>query len=99
MVDQLAVTQNCQAVGNRHNFIQSVRNENNGNSLLGYELHNVTKAFGLTFSQNSCRFVKDEQLDTRFVDLACYFHKLFIPNGKSGDFYILFDFFIHLYEM
>ena len=61
-----------------------MRDEDDRDAARGDILHHFEQLRRFALGQNGGRFIKDQQLDALFVDLAGDFHKLHVADRQSG---------------
>ena len=77
-------------IRHRNDFVQTMRNEHDGNALRCDDPHRLEQPFRFALREHSRRLVKNQKLDARLVDFSGYFDKLHISDRQSLYFYILF---------
>ncbi len=68
-----------------------MRNKKNTNARSRQSLDYFQKLLCFAFSQYGGRFIKDQQLQTLFVNLPGYLHKLQIADGQTLNSYPFLD--------
>ena len=81
--NELSIPQDGHAVGNLHDLVQTVGNEDNRDPLRSDCAHRIQQPRGFAFSEHSGRLVEHKQLDTGLVDLAGNLDKLHVTDRHS----------------
>ena len=93
-----AVAHDCDCIADRQDFLQTVCDENNGDTPRGHAADRIQQGIRLTLCQNSRGLVEDQKTQLVFGQFSCDFRELLVSDRHAADDHVAVDVDTHLLD-